>query len=694
MLKSTFLHLPGIGSRTERRLWNEGIVTWDELEFALRRKDRLLPRSHRDQKLLLTELEATVLAWEKLDLEYFVDRLPRKEQFRIALSLPDRTGFLDIETTGLSPMYHLVTLVGLSQSGRFSYFLRGQEFSDLEETIAGTDCLITFNGTRFDLPFLRWHYPCLRLPPVHIDLMYLARSVGLRGGQKVMEKSIGFHRPQEIQGRGGAEAPALWYEYTYGDLEAGRLLVEYNKYDIKGMQYLLRYTLNNLLAEVPDNVIELPLSSSVLWGEGHARSEKPDNPIQTPQPYVGRRGPKARLEELILESESPLRVVGIDLSGSHNRPTGWSSIVNGVAETELLRTDEEILARTLAAKPGLVSIDSPLSLPAGRTHVGDDDPARNRAGIMRECERILKRRGVNVYPCLIQSMQQLTSRGMRLAQELRRQGVPVIESYPGAAQDIIGLPRKGDSLSMLKRGLREFGVEGDFLKRKVSHDEIDAITSALVGLFFWSGRFEALGNLEEDYLIVPDLRASPDKSPGKRVVGVSGSIAAGKTTVSRHLERREGFSYWRYSAVLSELLREQGVDVNRANLQEFGEYVNREMGQRWLCKQVARRFPKDLDVVVDGLRFPEDRAFFVECFGPNFLHLHVTAPEECRKRRYVEMGYTENDFNEAIQHNVEKKIEELASFADIKVTNIGNEEELFRGLSSRSLGVNRVVSCI
>ena len=29
MLKNTFLHIPGIGSITEQRLWNSGITDWD-----------------------------------------------------------------------------------------------------------------------------------------------------------------------------------------------------------------------------------------------------------------------------------------------------------------------------------------------------------------------------------------------------------------------------------------------------------------------------------------------------------------------------------------------------------------------------------------------------------------------------------------------------------------------------------------
>jgi len=40
----------------------------------------------------------------------------------------------------------------------------------------------------------------------------------------------------------------------------------------------------------------------------------------------------------------------------------------------------------------------------------------------------------------------------------------------------------------------------------IIHDEIDALTSALVGYFYLIGMYEAIGNDEEGYLIIPDLR--------------------------------------------------------------------------------------------------------------------------------------------------------------------------------------------
>jgi predicted nuclease with RNAse H fold len=130
---------------------------------------------------------------------------------------------------------------------------------------------------------------------------------------------------------------------------------------------------------------------------------------------------------------------------------------------------------------------------------------RDEAGIMRISERILKRRGINVYPCLLPSMQKLTERGIRLAGAIGERGIPVIECYPGAAQDIMGIPRKGAGEEWLKLGMSDFGVTGPFRSTKVNHDELDAITCSLVGFFHLAGRTEALGGEGEKPMMVPIL---------------------------------------------------------------------------------------------------------------------------------------------------------------------------------------------
>src|SRR5260370_8908158 len=59
----------------------------------------------------------------------------------------------------------------------------------------------------------------------------------------------------------------------------------------------------------------------------------------------------------------PPRIVGIDLTGSEKRATGWALMDGPFATTKAIRTDDELIREPLDAKPDLVSIDWPLSLP-------------------------------------------------------------------------------------------------------------------------------------------------------------------------------------------------------------------------------------------------------------------------------------------------------------------------------------------
>jgi len=207
----------------------------------------------------------------------------------------------------------------------------------------------------------------------------------------------------------------------------------------------------------------------------------------------------------LLNIQTHQKIIGLDLTGSERKPSGFCLLENAHAVTRRVGGDEEILKLVENINPVIVSIDSPLSLPAGRISPFDDDPGRKLYGTNRSCERLLLARGIRSYPPLIPSMQKLTERGVKLAGMLRELGYTVIESYPGGAQDILGIPRKSKSLDQLKNGLALLGISGDYIMANVSHDEVDAVTCALVGLFFLSGQYEALGNEQEGYLIVPRI---------------------------------------------------------------------------------------------------------------------------------------------------------------------------------------------
>lgn len=574
-----------------------------------------------------------------------------------ALSDTRKVLFLDVETTGLSRYYDQLTLVGWLLDGVYRVYIPGDDPQPLLRSLESASALVTFNGTLFDLAFLAKSFPGIVLPKVHADLRFLARRIGLTGGQKAIESELGVKIRAGIEDVDGAHAVLLWHRYLRGDLTALRRLIEYNRCDVVAMRHILDEVLDKL-------VIDLD-----LWLENSRFSQEPYSVSgwaapESALPSASRLDrPHNTFRSIFAGTAAEnATIVGIDLTGSEARPSGWCVLRGAHAETDMVATDDEMVARITAISPALVSIDSPLSIPFGRTRFDDGDPTRAQFGIMRQCERELKRRGINVYPCLLPSMQGLTKRGMQLATRLRQLGIPVIESYPGAAQDIMGIPRKGAGEQFLKQGLADFGISGDFAITTVRHDELDAITSALVGSFFVAGKFEALVGPSEDALIIPDLAAMP----GPIVVGISGRICAGKTTAAKFLEAK-GFAYSRFSLAVDDEIKRRGEKPNRESRQRVGLEINETRGQRWLCERVLDRVGGQPVIVIDGLRFLEDRAFFVERFGSRFLHIHVTAPTALRKKRY--RRDRARSFEEADNQPVEREIDRLGAVAAIAVDN-------------------------
>ena len=680
LLRRTFQHLPGISAGKEAKLRSEGLQDWNDLLAASTGQLDLFGKRE-------SELGCAVLASEealaKEDVQFFKERLPRREYYRIAASFPGRCVFLDIESTGLSTYYDQVTLVGWSTGSRYEVLIDPKETIELERDLDPQSILITFNGTLFDLPFLASRFTTDWSEVTHVDLRYLAKRAGLTGGQKKIEVAIGLERENRLDGVSGAEAVGLWFDYKEGDLGALRKLVRYNHADIEGMKSIFEQVLERLESRANSKASKSGLfeRSSVRFADKTGETKGDSVCVM---PYAGRVGP--RLTYLDLRSRAAqldgVSVVGIDLTGSEERKSGWASVVGTQLATGLVATDAELIDKTLSAKPFLVSIDSPLSLPAGRMTEFDDDPGRDQYGIVRSAERQLRKRGINVYPALLPSMQRLTRRGVELAAKLRKMGIPVIESYPGAAQDILGIPRKKTSLKHLAEGLRRFGYESLTAESGVSHDELDAATSALVGQFMLAGYWEGLGSAEEDYLIVPTVTPLPSDTEGEIVIGLSGPMAAGKTTAAGLLSR-SGFRYCRFSEVLEEELKAVGQAINRRTLQSAGEKtLNSRFGQRRLQNKVAERVEGAERIVVDGLRHPEDWAFVRERWGFAAAHVHVGADADVRSSRYSDRsGESTSTFREASAHAVEKNVPVMEQLADYRIVNAGSVRDLETELS-------------
>ena len=192
-----------------------------------------------------------------------------------------------------------------------------------------------------------------------------------------------------------------------------------------------------------------------------------------------------------------LVVVGVDLAGSARRPTGICVLHGLKAETHVAFGDDEVVQWISQVRPDLVPIDAPLTLPDGRKTIQD-----RSGGHFRDCDRELKRRGIRFFPVTLGPMRMLTERGMALKAKIEAMGYRAVECYPGAAQDLWGIPRQHKDRAGLVAGLRDLGMKG--LRGGLTGDELDAATAALVGRWFLLGKGEMIGG--DQGIVIPSVR--------------------------------------------------------------------------------------------------------------------------------------------------------------------------------------------
>ena len=117
-------------------------------------------------------------ALERKDADFFANTVPQIEHWALFEEFGDSVRYLDIETTGLSPAYHEVTVVGVCDGRQYQPLIKGRNLTpkDIHGVLEGCRLLVSYYGRAFDVPFLRSTFPELRWDFPHFDLCFAGRK--------------------------------------------------------------------------------------------------------------------------------------------------------------------------------------------------------------------------------------------------------------------------------------------------------------------------------------------------------------------------------------------------------------------------------------------------------------------------------------------------------------------------------------
>jgi len=154
----------------------------------------------------------------------------------------------------------------------------------------------------------------------------------------------------------------------------------------------------------------------------------------------------------------------------------------------------------------------------------------------------------------------------------------------------------------------------------------------------------------------------------KRIILLSGPVAAGKTRLGNALVERYEFKVIKTRKLIEALVH---VENERGALQKAGEQLDQETQGKWVARALARevsRLPDNCSVLVDSIRIGQQAEAIRVAFGSRVVHIHLTAPTSVLSERYSSRTPNVKElpsYDQVRADPTESAVEKLADIADI-----------------------------
>lgn len=255
MLFNSFCHLEKIDLKKERYFWNQGIFSWNDVIT-----EKISTGNKQDFYNLQQGIRDSIDNYEMKNVDFFFERFPRNQHWRMIKEFYDEIGFLDIETTGLD-VTDTITVVSLFYRQKLFIFIQGKNLYKAYEVLKLPKILVTFRGNKFDIPFLERFFS-KKFYHWKIDLYYLYKHLGLGGGLKRCEKAVGIDRGI-LNNVNGEVAVKLWNEYrTKKNIKALKTLLSYNVSDTVNLDKMAKIAYNMMLEKNKYLFQTIPISEA------------------------------------------------------------------------------------------------------------------------------------------------------------------------------------------------------------------------------------------------------------------------------------------------------------------------------------------------------------------------------------------------------------------------------------------------
>lgn len=171
-----------------------------------------------------------------------------------------------------------------------------------------------------------------------------------------------------------------------------------------------------------------------------------------------------------------------------------------------------------------------------------------------------------------------------------------------------------------------------------------------------------------------------------QIIGITGTLGAGKGAIVDYLVNKKGFKHYSVSGYLKEELQKQKRSIDRTNMQDIANEIREKFGPGYITKILFEKAKsQNKNVIIESIRNPKEAQFIKENGGKLIA---VTANQKSRFER-IKLRQSEKDdvtyeeFQKQEQREMQnidpnaQNLPKCIEMSDIIITNNENLEKLY-----------------
>ncbi|USN53178.1 MAG: AAA family ATPase [Candidatus Nomurabacteria bacterium] len=188
-------------------------------------------------------------------------------------------------------------------------------------------------------------------------------------------------------------------------------------------------------------------------------------------------------------------------------------------------------------------------------------------------------------------------------------------------------------------------------------------------------------------MVCISTRPAEIPKPAPKLIGLTGTLAAGKGAVSEYLIQK-GYQHYSAREFIRAEIQKRGLAENRDMLVQVGNDLRRQFGPDYVIATMARRGLAESDrVIVESIRVPAEVEAVQKMGG---VVIALDADQKLRYERLYKRGLTDTDnvtFAEFVAEEEremrsddphKQNIHRCVAMADYRIENNGGQDELYQ----------------